>query len=408
MKSQLRVVPIFLLGAGQNLISQRESDEDTETRRALEGLGLGTESGILVRKGDELDGIVFADVDCFLVFPFCPERFSSLNRLADSKLPFIILGEGEAFPDALDTYAYLADRSNVETALTSEEVRAKLKAVEAARWVKNAKVCVFGMEDLKPEDVASWKNPITLHKLNIHHVKPERFIETYKKTDRAKARNLAKKWINESEVKEPSPEDVAKSARVYLAMKRIIQETAADVAYVPWCGQFTKDLGTKMCFAMAKLADDGTPVGCWRGENLLPMHLLRAVSRKPTFVCEADRHEGDVITLRHCFAPSTIADCKIVLRRWRDMKGTVTGYCQLPKGEVTLVNSGIGDKIVVAKARVLDCKDLGNKTCRMTIWTRFENEELIHKLVGREFAMIYGDYTKEAKEAGAKLGLGVL
>lgn len=89
------------------------------------------------------------------------------------------------------------------------------------------------------------------------------------------------------------------------------------------------------------------------------------------------------------------------------MEGTVTGYVQLPRGQITLVNSGIGDKIVVVKAEAVDCKDLGNETCRMTVRVRLKNGNISRKFVGREFAMVYGDYSKEAKEIGAKLGLAV-
>jgi len=90
------------------------------------------------------------------------------------------------------------------------------------------------------------------------------------------------------------------------------------------------------------------------------------------------------------------------------MQGTVTGYCQLPIGEVTLVNCGIGDKMFVVKGKVLDCKDLGGENCRMTIWVEIKNAEVISKFVGREFAMVYGDYMKEASELGRKIGLAIL
>lgn len=90
------------------------------------------------------------------------------------------------------------------------------------------------------------------------------------------------------------------------------------------------------------------------------------------------------------------------------MEHTVTGYCQLPKGTVTLVNCGIGDKILITKGQVLDCKDLEGDNCRITICVELENEETIRKFVGREFAMVYGDYEKDAKETSQRLGLQVL
>jgi len=279
---------------------------------------------------------------------------------------------------------------------------------EAAKWVKNAKVVVFGMEDLNPEEAASWKNPITLHTLNIRHIKPERLIETCNKANKTQATSLAKQWITESVVKEPSFEDIVKSARIYLAFKQIIKEENADAVYVPWCGVFTKPLQAKLCYALARLADDGTPSGCWRGENLLPLLILHAVTHKPVFVCEVHGKRGTTLELRHCFSPTKLSEAKPVLRPWRDMPHTVTAYCQLPKGTATLVNSGIGDKILITKANVLDCKDLEGDNCRITIYARLPNKEALRKLQGEEFALVYGDHTKEAEEAAKRLGIQVL
>jgi len=80
----------------------------------------------------------------------------------------------------------------------------------------------------------------------------------------------------------------------------------------------------------------------------LPLLILHAVTRKPVFVCEAHRKRGIALELRHCFSPTKLSEAKPVLRPWRSMPHTVTAYCQLPKGTATLVNSGIGDKILIS------------------------------------------------------------
>lgn len=64
--------------------------------------------------------------------------------------------------------------------------------------------------------------------------------------------------------------------------------------------------------------------------------------------------------------------------------------------------------MVVTRGRVVSCKDLEGKNCRITIWVEIEDEGPIQKFVGREFAMVYGDYEKEAREMGEKLGVRVL
>ena len=406
--NSLKIVPIFLVGGGQSFIGEDKTEQELKSDVILERLGLSKELKFLVRKEEEILEINIHDVDGFVIFPYCFDRFSPLIYLAETRLPIIIFSEEETFCHALDTYECLSDRENVQIAFDAEELKRKIKAIQAVKWLEETKVCLFDIGDWKLNKTAWLKNPIVSGKLNTQNIDKPNFFETYRSTDKTQAESLATKWMEESKVLEPSFGDVVKSARVYLTMKTVMEDMKADAAYVLWCGQFTKELGTKMCFALAKLADDGYPVGCWRGENLLPLLMLHAASNKPVFVCEALSRRRNVITLRHCFAPSTIASCKYTLRRWRDMQGTVTGYCQLPKGEVTLVNCGIGDRLTTVKGKVLDCKDLEGDNCRMTVWVEIENEEAIHKFVGREFAMVYGDYAKEVRQIGKRLELEVL
>lgn len=409
MKSRsdsLKIVSIFLLDNGKSFIGEDKAEQDAKSDDILEKLNLSKESKLLIKKEEEFLEVNIHDVDGFVIFPYSSQRFSSLVTLSETKLPIIIFSEEETFCNALDTYEYLTDHENVEIAFLPRELKRKVKAVQTVKRLKNLKVCLFDTGEWKLSGIAWLKNPVTSGKLNTQNVDYPKFLEAYKNADRTKAEKLAKKWMDEAEkVLEPSFEDVVKSARVYLAMKTVIEEMEADAAYVLWCGQFTKELETKMCFALAKLADDGVPVGCWRGENLLPLLILHSTSRKPVFTCEVFTCQSNVITLRHCFAPSMIAPCKYVLRRWRSMKGTVTGYCQLPKGDVTLVNCGIGDRVVIVKGKVTGCKDLGGENCRMTVWVEVAGEVSIQKFVGRECAMVYGDYVKEAKEIVWQLGL---
>lgn len=408
LKKNQRIVPVFLLGSGQNLAGQNKTEQEAKIAEILESFHMRVEDEFLIREEADFDKTRGLRFDALLVFPCCQDRFAGLVELAEGGLPVIIVGEGEFFSNALDVITYLADHPNVSLALSRVEVRYELAAIRAARWVKNAKVIAFDMENLKPEEAATWKNPITLHSLNITHVKPERLIETYRNINTKKAEKLANEWAGQYAVKEPKLEDMVRSARAYLALKAVMKEAEADVVYVPWCGMFTKPLETKLCFAMAKLADDGVPVGCWRGENLLPMLILHAITHKPVFIGEIDKHKGKTITVKHCFCPTRLSVAKPVLRRWRSMKGTVTAYCQLPKGTATLVNSGIGNKTLITKVNVLNCQDLGNKTCRVTLTLQLPDENMLRKLQGPECALVYGDCTRPAEYTARMLGIQVL
>jgi len=404
------MVPIFLLGTNPDAtIGRTKTKQETKTNEILKKYGLDNQAKLLIRNDKQILNINIHGVDAFTIYPYCLERFRSLLHLAETGKPIIIASEKTTFLNALETYQYLADHENVELAFNPGQVKAKIKASKPSKMLETIKVCLFDAGEWKLDGVAWQRNPLFSDKLNVQRVDVEKFLETVRRTGSSEARTLAEKWMKGIQVLEPSLEDVAEAARVYMAMKKTLLEMKANAAYVLWCGQFTNKLeAKKMCFALAKLADDGYPTGCWRGENLLPLLILHSVSKKPVFVPEAFTHLGDTITLRHCFAPTTLTKGKYALRTWRNMKGTVTGYCQLPKGQVTLINCGIGDRMVVAKGWVIDCRDLGGENCRMTVWVRMENPELIDKFVAREFALVYGDYEKEAVDLGERLGLSVL
>ena len=407
----IKVIPVFLLGPTPSFIREdklgfrdvkNESEQDAKTDEILKQLELKTEDKVLVRKEEDLFGLD-TRADAFIIFSHCMDRFPYLISLAASGLPIIISAEEGLSSDALDTYEYLADYDNVKIFFNYEEIRKRLKILKAVKQIRKAKVCVFDSGERSLDGVAWYKNPLLMGKFKTQYINLQDFEKRYNEIDQSEAQSLAKKWMEDSEVKEPSLEDVTKSAQVYIAMKSIIEHMEADVAYVLWCGQFSEMLGTKMCFAITKLNDAGIPTGCWRGENLLPLLILHYLSEKPAFFGEAHTYGDGILSLRHCAVPSRISSSPLVLRRWRDRKGTVTGYCEMPKGEVTLVNSGIGDKISAMKGEVVKCGDLGGDNCRTTVWVKIEDQSLISEITGREFAMVYGDHVEEAIEVGKML-----
>jgi len=54
---------------------------------------------------------------------------------------------------------------------------------------------------------------------------------------------------------------------------------------------------------------------------------------------------------------------------------------------------------------VVDCKDLEGDNCRITVYVRLESEQTVSKLVGREFALVYGDYADKASAVAEILNL---
>lgn len=409
----LKIIPLFLLGQRPSFLREDrlgfrdikdESEHNAKTDEILQQLDVDTEPKILVKKEEDLDQLI-VDADVFIIFAHSIRRFPGLITLADTGVPIIIASEEGAGGEALDTYEYLAEYENVRVAFSFEEIRRRIRTLKAVKQIRATRICAFDRGEHSLDGVAWYKNPLLKNKFKTEYVDISDFENRYQNVDRAEARDLAEKWMNESKVMEPSLEDVVKSAALYIAMKEIIENLEADAAYVLWCAQFDKLFSTKLCFAIAKLNDAGHLTGCWRGENLLPMLILHRLSDKPVFFGEVHTYRDGIISLRHCAVPTSIVASPPILRRWRDREGTVTGYCELPKGDVTLVNSGTGDRMVVMRGSVVDCRDLEGDNCRTTVWIRLEDKTLIRAITGREFAMVYGDYAWEAEEVGRMLGL---
>ncbi|NIQ04298.1 MAG: hypothetical protein GWO20_00765 [Candidatus Korarchaeota archaeon] len=413
--SRFKLSSVFLLGSqpsfinddGLGFVSVNESSEQhAQIEKILDSLDVETTPPLIVRNERDLANLD-VNVDAFLLFVHCIKRFPSLIALATTGKRIILTSEEGAAGHILDAYEYLSEYENVTYALTFPEVRRKIRVLKAVKHIKATKVGVFDAGKRSLKEIVWHKNPLLTDKFDTTYINIQDFKRRYQNVDETKAKNLAKAWMSEAEVREPTLEDVTQSARVYLAMKHTIEKMGIDVAYVLWCSQFNSMLGTKMCFAISKLNDVGLLTGCWRGGNLLPMLVLNTVAKKPVFFGEVHMYEEGIISLRHCAVPQTVADCQYVLRRWRDREGTVTGYCNLPEGEVTIVNAGQGDTAVVMQGTVIDSRDLGGENCRTTVWIELEDKTLVPALIGREFAMVYGSYKAEAKDVVTQLGIKV-
>jgi hypothetical protein len=382
-------------------------EQERRADRVLSELGLRLAEKVIIRTDEELRNLNI-DSDAFIIFAYAFERNTLLIILACTGKPIILTGEESAIGFALDIYEYLTDFANVSVAFSYDEVREIVNKLRITEPIIDTKVCLFDSGERLLSKQAWYSNPLFKDMLNIEYADMNKFESRYRNADIKDAEVLAKRWMGESVVGEPAFEDIVRQARLYTAMKGIMDDMNTNVAYVLWCGQFTEMLGTKMCYAITKLNDDGYLTGCWRGGNLLPMLILHKLTDAPVFVGEFHSYKDGNLSLQHCAVPTRMSKTKPVLRRWRDMDGTITAFCDMPGGAATIINTGSGNSIVVMRGDVICSRDLGGENCRNTVFIRLDKPELVNKLSGREFAMVYGDYVDEAKEIVRRLGIKVI
>lgn len=397
------VKPVFLLGKNPSFIREdelgfetvnNEDKLDLKINRILEKINLDMEQPLFVKKEEDLHNLDIS-YDVFLIFSLSIERYPGLILLASTQKPVIITSEEGNINCILDTYEYLSEFENVTFSCTYKEVKEIINNIDRKEPLIKRKICLFDSGNRSLEQIVWYKNQLLKDIFNLEMINIKEFKNIYKSVSQIEVKSLTGKWMEEADLREPSPKEIGKSVRLYLAMKKIIESMKADVAYVLWCGQFSSMLGTKMCFAVSKLNDDGILTGCWRGGNLLSMIILEDVSRKKVFFGEAHMYRNGILSLRHCAVPCGVGDCRYILRRWREQRDTVTGYCELPEGEVTIVNIGQADSALVIEGDVVRSDDIGGQNCRNTIWIELKNRDIINKLTGVEFAMVYGNYKEQ-------------
>jgi len=412
----LRIKPVFVVGERSTFIRDDGLGFEDTTDAALQDHKIETILGELrfddgeraiIRRDDDLRRLD-TDVDVMVFFVHTMHKFPFLETQAASGVRMILIGEEGAPGDALDAYESISHYDNVTIALTVDDLKRQLNVLSAARWVAEAKICLFDKKERSPEMKPWCANPLIRGSLTVEYVDIDHFVNVLSGVPHGEADEVARGWLDSMKRREPSREDVAETAELYLAMRSIIEGMKADAAYVLWCGQFADIFAGKMCLAVAALNDAGYPTGCWRGENMLPMMILHGLTEQPVFFGEMHMLRDGVLSLRHCAVPTGLAATKPILRTWRDREGTVTAFCGLPKGMVTVVNGGQGDKLVALKGQVIDTEDIGGDNCRTTVYVRLAEADGVHEFYGREFAMAYGDHIRDVAEVGKYLGRSVL
>lgn len=411
----LRIKPVFLLGSRATFLREDKiglydcrdaAEQDQKTDAILEQLRIDTLEKTMVRTEDDLIGLDAA-VDVFLVFVHTMHKFAALELLAQKEVPILLACEAGSPGDALDVYESLACFPHVSVTLDATDIERQLRIITAVRQVRDTKICLFDTGKRAVESAAWHRNPLLDGTLNVETVDLARFAGLLEATDRAEAERLADQWLRDAELHEPTRDDVVGQARLFLAMKTIIEEMRGQAAYVLWCGQFADLIDGKMCFAVARLNDAGYLTGCWRGENMLPMLILHGLTGRPVFFGEVHTFQDGILSVRHCAVPTRLAASRPVLKRWRDADRTVTGYCRLPAGDVTILNAGQGDKLIALAGEVFDTRDIGGENCRTTVYVKVADTSRVSDFRGRELALAYGNHVADIIGVGRRLDVPV-
>lgn len=194
--------------------------------------------------------------------------------------------------------------------------------------------------------------------------------EYYGQTTESDADAVSKVFINKAKaIIEPDDSEIIKAVRLYLAMKRIVDEYELNAITVQ-CFSLIASLHTTGCLALALLNDDGIVAGCEGDlQTIFTMLYVKRVMGKDSFM--ANPSFIDTVRNEVVFAHCTIGlkqTTEYIIRSHYESQSGVAIQGILPLDKVAIVKFGGAtlEKSVVLYGNIIE-NESDERKCRTQI-----------------------------------------
>ncbi len=351
-------------------------------------------------RSEELD---FQDVDVVLVYPLTGGTENMLKGFSYFRKPIVLYGDAfnNSIAAAIELREYFRDRLIPSTLVKSfEELKAALLGYEDMKEMLekflNMRLGLVGR-------ISPW---LINEKFELPyiHISLKKFYEYYDAITDSEGWKAVEDIVAKAvEIKEPQRNDLVKAGRIYLTLKRIVEDYRLD-GFTIGCFDLLQKLKATPCLALAMLNAQGIPAAC-EGElnSLLGMMIARIFFNKPAFMGNiADYGESHII-LAHCTAPLIAA---YNLRSHFESGMGVGVEVGLPRERASLMKIK-GRKAVVAGVEVLD-RERSENRCRTQLKLKIEDaKDFIDGTLGNHHLLVYAD-SEEIADLLSELGFEVM
>lgn len=260
----------------------------------------------------------------------------------------------------------------------------------------------------------------------------EKLFEKMQKADEQKAKEVTQKWIDEAEeVKGTNEEEIVKSAKLYLAMKELMEENncgSITTEGYGWSGSFSKrNLFPSQGLPSSQLSTEGivatseTLLDCLITQQL-GLYITGSAGFSGDYIVD---FPNDIATVGHCEASlDPYGDgrkASYVIRNLPLMEENTGGAC-------LQINYPIGDTVTVAKISLYQKKIsvFAGETvsgdelfpywndilCRTKLAIKTNGKAVFENLdwgtFGNHRVAFYGDYRQEFKDLAKLIGFEVV
>jgi len=243
-------------------------------------------------------------------------------------------------------------------------------------------------------------------------------VQAYEAADTDQARQIAESWVSTAEkVVEPTIEEIVDSARMYLALKKIMDQEKANAVTIDCLGMVYGDkIPAYPCLAFVQLNNDGYVGACESDmAATLTMLIVGFLADRPGFISDPvlDTQAG-LIYHAHCLSATRMAGFDkpaepcIIRSHSEDRSGVSLEVEFSPGNQITACKYVSPNRMLVSTGTIVGNKDTP-LACRSKMITRVEG---VRKMLngysgGLHRIIFYGDHVEDLEDLGKLLDFQV-
>ena len=375
----------------------------------------------LIGSAEEADKILSnsTDVDGYILYLVGCLWGNLSERLAESGKPMVFVdnlfaGSGEF----LTSYARVKRKGLRVIPVSSSNFEDVVKAVRCIETLKKLShstiLVVGGNPDKKIEETYG----TTIKKIEFNEIN-----EAYNNINNNEAKEIADKWISEADkVIEPSTEEIIKSAAMYLAMDKLLQQNGAQaITFNCLGGIYSNQMVTAYpCLGFMQFDNDGLVGACEADQrSTLTKLLMTYLVGRPGFISDPviDTAKNQII-YAHCisstkmFGPDEPSNPYHIRNHSEDRKGACNRSL-MPLGEETTTIMFDHNKKQVIFHQGISVENVDeDKACRTKLAVEVKGD--IYKLLnywdtwGWHRVTYYGDLKRNIYDISTMLNFKVI
>ncbi|NQT15107.1 MAG: hypothetical protein HQ582_20285 [Planctomycetes bacterium] len=265
----------------------------------------------------------------------------------------------------------------------------------------------------------------------VVQITPPEFVKIHASIDvEAAEREAQEYWISQAkEIVEPNREEIVKSCKTYLAMKKIMLEHGAQAITVKCLGGIPIGTLGYPCLGFSRLLDDGLVGACEADiDSTLTMLMFLYAFGLPGFITDPliDTAKNAVIHA-HCVAPTKMNGpdserLPFSIRTHRDDNRGASLEVFMDKDlgqKVTWAKVANLDTVLVTTGTIVEVWDFDDRGCRTQVVTEVDDARMLFANWGGDVlpddmmtllhrVLFYGDHVDSLRDMAHLMGLKVL